>query len=140
MRGAKQLSREEFCGQLRGILAVQFPDETLDRVSVAAALAPVLELAPQEITVHASTPDREVVLRFRGLPFAPWNDGPVYSDAAGTWEELREQNEVELKQLNLQNFRNSLASETRHRYIASNRNAGCNPSFSKMSPAPMSRS
>jgi hypothetical protein len=28
VRGAKQLSREEFCGQLRGILAVQFPDET----------------------------------------------------------------------------------------------------------------
>jgi hypothetical protein len=38
VRGAKQLSREEFCGQLRGILAVQFPDETLDRVSVAADL------------------------------------------------------------------------------------------------------
>jgi hypothetical protein len=108
----------------------------------AAALAPGLELAPQEITVHASTQDREVVLRFRGLPFAPWNDGRVYSDAGGTWEELREQNEVELKQLvlNLQNFRNSLASETRHRYIARHRNAGCNPSFSKMPPAPMSRS
>lgn len=79
----------------------------------AAALAPVLELAPQEITAHASTQDREVVLR--GLPFARWNDGRVYFDVGGTWEELRKQNEVELKQLvlNQQNFRNPLASETR---------------------------
>lgn len=86
----------------------------LDRA--AAALAPVLELAPQEITVHPSTQDREVVLRFRGLPFARWSDGRVYFDAGGTWEELRKQNEIELKQLvlNLLNFRNPLASETRH--------------------------
>ncbi|HEY1468236.1 MAG TPA: hypothetical protein VGF61_04285 [Candidatus Acidoferrum sp.] len=82
----------------------------------AGALAPVLELAPQEITVHPSTQDREVVLRFRGLPFARWDDGRVYFDAGGIWEELRKQNEIELRQLvlNLQNFRNPLASETRH--------------------------
>jgi hypothetical protein len=41
----------------------------------AGALAPVLELAPQEITVHAPTQDREVVLRFRGRPFARWTTG-----------------------------------------------------------------
>ena len=37
-------------------------------------------------------------------------------DAGGAWEELRKQNELELKQLvmNLQNFRSPLASQTRH--------------------------
>jgi hypothetical protein len=34
--------------------------------------------------VHPSTPDREVVLRFRGLSFARWNDGQVFFDAGGT--------------------------------------------------------
>ncbi len=86
----------------------------LDRA--AAALAPVIALAPQEITVHASTQDREVVLRFRGLSFARWNDDQVFFDAGGTWEELRKHSELELKQLvlNLQNFRNPLAAQTRH--------------------------
>jgi hypothetical protein len=80
----------------------------------AAGRAPVLELAPQEITVHASTQDREVVRRFRGLPFARWNDARGYFDACGTWKNCEE---VELKQLvlNLQNFRNPRAPETRHK-------------------------
>jgi hypothetical protein len=38
VRTAKQLSREEFCEQLRRILAEQFPDQTVERVSVAADL------------------------------------------------------------------------------------------------------
>jgi len=86
----------------------------LDRA--AAALAPVVALAPSEITAHPSTPDHEVVLRFRGLSFARWSDGQVFFDAGGAWEELRKHNEVELKQLllNLQTFRNPLASQTRH--------------------------
>ncbi|MGB2676556.1 MAG: hypothetical protein WAN12_05680 [Candidatus Acidiferrum sp.] len=37
-RDAKGLSREEFCEQLRRILVERFPDETLERVSIAADL------------------------------------------------------------------------------------------------------
>src|SRR3974390_1321148 len=40
--------------------------------------------------------------------FVRWDDGRVYFDTGGTWEELRKRNEVEL------NFRNPLVSETRH--------------------------
>jgi len=110
---AKTLEKVDPCasGNIATWLAPRRESQLLiDRA--AAALAPVLELALQEITVHASTQDREVVLRFRGLPFARWNDGRVYFDAGGTWEELRKQNEVERKQLvlNQQNFRNPLAS------------------------------
>jgi hypothetical protein len=64
----------------------------------------------KEITVPASPQDCEVVRRFRGLPFSRWNDGQVYFDAGGTWEELRKENELELKQLvlNRENFRHPL--------------------------------
>jgi len=37
-RGVKGLSREEFCEQLRRILAERFPDETLEKISIAADL------------------------------------------------------------------------------------------------------
>jgi hypothetical protein len=37
-RSRKQLSREDFCEQLRRILAEQFPDETVERVTIAAVL------------------------------------------------------------------------------------------------------
>jgi hypothetical protein len=37
-RSARQLSREEFCVQLRRILAEQFPDETVEKLSTAADL------------------------------------------------------------------------------------------------------
>jgi hypothetical protein len=37
-RNAKQVSREDYCEQLRRILAEQFPDETLEKLSVAADL------------------------------------------------------------------------------------------------------
>jgi hypothetical protein len=36
VRSPKQLSREDFCEQLRRILVEQFPDETVERVTIAA--------------------------------------------------------------------------------------------------------
>jgi hypothetical protein len=86
----------------------------LDRA--AAALAPLLARAREDISVHASPQEREVVLRFRGLPFARWRDGRIFFDAGGSWEEWTRQNDVALKQLvlNMRNFRNPLAEETRH--------------------------
>jgi hypothetical protein len=37
-RGAKEISREGFCDRLRRILAEQFPDETVEKISVSADL------------------------------------------------------------------------------------------------------
>lgn len=37
-RSPKQISREDFCEQLRRILAEQFPDETVEKLSIAADL------------------------------------------------------------------------------------------------------
>ncbi|MGB7845772.1 MAG: hypothetical protein WBL63_09175 [Candidatus Acidiferrum sp.] len=37
-RNAKQVSREDFCEQLRRILAEGFPDETVEKLSIAADL------------------------------------------------------------------------------------------------------
>ena len=37
-RGVKETSREDFCEHLRRILAEQFPDETIEKISVAADL------------------------------------------------------------------------------------------------------
>jgi hypothetical protein len=86
----------------------------LDRA--ASAIAPVVALAPDAIRAHASPQVQEVVLRFRGLPFARWAEGQVTFGMEGHWEELNACNEVALKQLvlNLENFRHPLASDTRH--------------------------
>lgn len=86
----------------------------LDRA--AAAIAPILALEPAAIRAHASPQLREVVLRFRGLPFARWSEGRVTFGLDAHWHELNARNQVALKQLvlSLQNFRHSLASDTRH--------------------------
>jgi hypothetical protein len=40
-------------------------------------LAPIVTLAPRSITLHPA-PSRAVVLRFRGLPFAVWENGELF--------------------------------------------------------------
>jgi hypothetical protein len=86
----------------------------LDRAS--AAISPILALAPDAIRVHPSSQFQEVLLRYLGVPFARWHDGRVFFGSDGVWEELDSRNESSLRQLLLQfkNFRNSLASDTRH--------------------------
>ncbi len=86
----------------------------LDRAS--SALAPLIALSPESIRAHASPHSQEVVLRFRGLAFARWQENRVFFGSDSTWAELRNKNEPALKQLiaNLQNFRNPLASNVRH--------------------------
>jgi hypothetical protein len=86
----------------------------LDRAE--SALAPIRAMAPDAIHAHASPHTQEVVLRFRGLAFARWHENKVYFGSDSVWQELRQENERALKQLiaNLQNFRNSLASNLRH--------------------------
>jgi hypothetical protein len=63
----------------------------------AADLAPILALAPEAITAHAAPQNREVVLRFRGLPFARWQDVRIYFDAGGLWQELTAHTQVDLQ-------------------------------------------
>ncbi|HTA58156.1 MAG TPA: hypothetical protein VK805_08380 [Candidatus Baltobacteraceae bacterium] len=86
----------------------------LDRAS--SALEPLIALSPESIRAHASPHTQEVVLRFRGLAFARWQENRVFFGCDSTWAELRNKNEPALKQLiaNLQNFRNPLASNVRH--------------------------
>ena len=86
----------------------------LDRAS--SALAPLIALSPEAVRVHASPSTQEVILRFRGLPFARWQDNKIFFGSDSTWEELSSKNERALKQLiaNLQNLRNPLASNVRH--------------------------
>lgn len=80
------------------------------------ALASILALSPEGMSMHAVPQEQEVVLRFRGLPFARWRDGRVYFGSGATWEELSGRNEDKLKRLvvHLQDFRRPLASDTRH--------------------------
>jgi hypothetical protein len=57
------------------------------------------------------------MMRFRGLPFASWKEGQVhFGSEGGTWEELTRASESRLRNLliRLRNFRNPLASNTRH--------------------------
>jgi len=86
----------------------------LDRAS--SALAPLIAFSPESIRAHATPHSQEVVLRFRGLAFARWQQNKIYFGSDSTWEELRNKNEPALKQLiaNLQNFRSPLASNVRH--------------------------
>jgi hypothetical protein len=86
----------------------------LDRAS--SALAPLIALSPESIRPHASPHTQEVVLRFRGLAFARWQESRIFFGSDSTWAELRNKNEPALKQLiaNLQNFRNPLAGNVRH--------------------------
>ncbi len=80
------------------------------------ALTPIVALAPEAISADAVPQEQEVVLRFRGLPFARWQDGRVYFGSDAVWEELCGGNENRLKQLvlSLRTFRNPLASNPRH--------------------------
>jgi hypothetical protein len=84
----------------------------LDRAH--AALAPIVALAPRSITLHPG--QGVIVLRFRGLPFACWDDGPLYLQTRDARKlvngEARRVLEPWLRELEL--HRNPLASETRH--------------------------
>lgn len=52
------------------------------------AVAPIVALAPDSITIHASLQAREVFLRFRGLVFGRWQDDRIFFDVHGMWQEL----------------------------------------------------
>lgn len=81
------------------------------------ALEALVSLSPKAITMHALVPSREVWLRFRGLPFAKWDDGRIYFGAGDLHEELTAASRPRLQRL-LKDFelhRDSLNTNTRHR-------------------------
>jgi hypothetical protein len=77
---------------------------------------PIVNLAPQAVSVHAAAPSREVWLRFRGLPFARWDDGKVFFGISDAGEELTAASYPALKRLlyDLESHRHPLASDSRH--------------------------
>jgi hypothetical protein len=80
------------------------------------ALDSIITLAPKAISLHPSTQGREVWLRFRGLPFARWEDGRIFFGAGDCREELSAASRPALKKL-LSDFelrRHPLAEDTRH--------------------------
>jgi len=80
------------------------------------ALAAIIALAPQAITLHPTAQSREVWLRFRGLPFARWNDGRVFFGINDAREELTPASRHTLERFlhDLEVHRHPLASDTRH--------------------------
>ncbi|MGH9677030.1 MAG: hypothetical protein ACRD36_08005, partial [Candidatus Acidiferrum sp.] len=52
------------------------------------ALDPLAAIAPHAVTLHPLAQSREVWLRFRGLPFARWEDGRVYFGTSDARKEL----------------------------------------------------
>jgi hypothetical protein len=80
------------------------------------ALESILATEPKAISLHRSPQTREVWLRFRGLPFARWEDGRVYFGISDCREELTAISRAALKQLlhDLELHRHPLAEDARH--------------------------
>ncbi len=80
------------------------------------SLDPIVSLGRQAVTLHPAAQSREVWLRFRGLPFARWDDGRVYFGINDAREELTSASRPALKHLlqDLEMHRHPLASDARH--------------------------
>lgn len=86
----------------------------LDRAK--PALDPILSLVRGTVGFHAVTSAREVWLRFRGIPFARWEEGCTYFGVPHPDREYLASSRAELqRQLHeLELHRHPLASQTRH--------------------------
>ena len=123
-RGARQLSREEFREQLRKLLAEQFPDESVESLTVSADLEhslagnyvrrgsvqrAVLAVPSGE---SSDTMDNSLAFALLGLARAAFKRGSLDSGASPDSSQ-----ELEL-------HRHPLAEDTRHALIARSRSAG----------------
>lgn len=81
-----------------------------------SAIDPVVALSPRAVTVHPVAQSREVLLRFRGLAFARWDDGHIFFGCPEAREELTPASLRGLKKLleQLETYRHPLATEVRH--------------------------
>ena len=80
------------------------------------ALDAIIAMAPKAVTAHPVAQSHEVWLRFRGLPFARWDDGRVFFGINDAREELTPVSRPSLERLlhELESHRHPLASDTRH--------------------------
>ena len=74
--------------------------------------------APQAITVHPVAQSREVWLRFRGLPFARWEEGRTFFGVNDAHQELTPTSRPALQRLlhELEVYRHPLTSDSRHAF------------------------
>lgn len=102
-------------GNLNTWLVPTRETETLLR-RARPALEDLIAVAPKAISLHPAPQGREVWLRFRGLPFARWQDGRVFFGIGESREELTAASRPALKKLlhDLEIHRHPLASDTRH--------------------------
>lgn len=103
------------CSNLLTSLVLQRESEALlDRAR--PDLDPILALAPRALAFHPLPQTREVVLRFRGLSVARWQDGRVFFATHESREEITPASRQKLQSLlhELETFRHPLASDTRH--------------------------
>lgn len=86
----------------------------LDRARLE--LAPLLALSPDALRLHAVPQGRAVVLRFRGLAFARWEDGRLRFATPDCAEEITpaSRGKVAAMLRDLEAHRHPLATDTRH--------------------------
>jgi hypothetical protein len=79
-------------------------------------LEALLAVAPQAITLHPASQSREAWLRFRGLPFARWEEGRTFFGVNDAREELTPVSRPSLQRLlhDLELYRHPLATDSRH--------------------------
>ncbi|MDP9146335.1 MAG: hypothetical protein M3N22_01645 [Acidobacteriota bacterium] len=87
-----------------------------------ALINPIVSLDPHLITAHPYAASREVLLRYRGLPLARWDNGRLFFSASHVSREMDLHNEITatsrpafdrmLQELQL--HRHPLATDTRH--------------------------
>ncbi|MBV9889159.1 MAG: hypothetical protein JO119_21680 [Acidobacteria bacterium] len=85
--------------------------------SAAAELAPIVAMAPKAIALHPDPHNSEIILRFRGLAFARWENHLVFFGRDGDLRrKLTPSSHSELKQLlhDLETYRHQQATNTRH--------------------------
>jgi len=81
-----------------------------------SCLGSIVAMSPKAIAVHVSVQSREAWLRFRGIPFACWDDGKVWYGVGERRELLTAASQRSLEDLvkDLENHRHPLARDTRH--------------------------
>ena len=81
-----------------------------------SAIDAIVSLSARAITVHPVVQSREVLLRFRGLAFARWDEGRIFFGCPDLRQELQPSSFPVLKNLlqQLEDYRHPLATETRH--------------------------
>jgi hypothetical protein len=79
-------------------------------------IEPIVTFDPLAIAVHPSPASREVILRYRGLAFARWDDGAIYFGCNDMHEELTLASRAAFERMmqDLGIHRHPLASDARH--------------------------